>query len=240
MRINLTQHTDERDPADRTGLTSDTGARDPTRAPRRPQPRPRRAGRAPPRGAAASVDPAALARAADVAPHRAPRSAPSDPVYGRTTGVGAAREESTDSDGRPRPAAAALARRRVGRGRARPRSCAPRWPCGPTSCSPAGPAPTPSLAQALADLVGAPEDDLPVVHRYGSLGHRRPHRARRGRPGPDRRARAGRRRPPRRRAAHLRRRAAADVLQRLRHRRDRAARRVAARAWRARPTRSAH
>jgi histidine ammonia-lyase len=119
-------------------------------------------------GASAVIDPTALARAESS--HRAAAQVSSErPVYGRTTGVGAARDESTDSTvehglrllrshaagwGEPMPDAvvrAALAVR------------ANQILAGGSGASPA-------LASALAELVGGDTADLPVVHRYGSLG----------------------------------------------------------------------
>jgi histidine ammonia-lyase len=119
-------------------------------------------------GAPASIEPAAMAladrshrHAAEVSSRRA--------VYGRTTGVGAAREESTDS--------------KVDHGLRLLRSHAAGWgevmPSTVVRAALAvranqllagGSGANPGLAQALADLVGAPDEDLPVVHRYGSLG----------------------------------------------------------------------
>ncbi|GAB3440182.1 aromatic amino acid ammonia-lyase [Phycicoccus ginsengisoli] len=90
-------------------------------------------------------------------------------VYGHTTGVGAARAQLTGSDvehgvrllrshaagwGEPLPeplVRAALAIR------------ANQLLAGGSGASP-------ELAVALADLAGGPADDLPVVHRHGSLG----------------------------------------------------------------------
>lgn len=120
------------------------------------------------RGAPATVDDAALARAA--ASHRnAAQVSTLRPVYGRTTGVGAARDESTDS--------------KVDHGLRLLRSHAAGWgdvmPAAVVRAALAvranqllagGSGAAPALARALADLVGAPEVDLPVVHRYGSLG----------------------------------------------------------------------
>jgi histidine ammonia-lyase len=119
-------------------------------------------------GAAVSIEPAALDRAgrshrlaAEVSSRRA--------VYGPTTGVGAARDESTDSS--------------VDHGLRLLRSHAAGWgeamPSAVVRAALAvranqllagGSGANPALAQALAALVGAPEADLPVVHRYGSLG----------------------------------------------------------------------
>ena len=119
-------------------------------------------------GAAATVDPAALERAA--ASHRLAAAVSAErPVYGRTTGVGAARAESTDSA--------------VEHGLRLLRSHAAGW--GTAVPEPVvraalavranqllagGSGASPGLAQALASLVGADVADLPVVHRYGSLG----------------------------------------------------------------------
>ena len=119
-------------------------------------------------GTAAVTDPAALARARASHVLAATISA-ERPVYGRTTGVGAAREESTDSA--------------VDHGLRLLRSHAAGWgavvPDDVVRAALAvranqllagGSGASPELASALAALVGAPAADLPVVHRYGSLG----------------------------------------------------------------------
>jgi histidine ammonia-lyase len=119
-------------------------------------------------GVSVAADPVALERAARS--HRlAARLSADQPVYGRTTGVGAGRDQTTDSAvdhglrllrshaagwGEPLPAAvvrAALAVR------------ANQLLVGGSGANPA-------VAQALAVLAGGPIDDLPVVHRHGSLG----------------------------------------------------------------------
>lgn len=91
------------------------------------------------------------------------------PVYGRTTGVGAARDESTTSS--------------VEHGLRLLRTHAAGW--GEVIPPPVvraalavranqllagGSGANPRLATVLADHVGGPSADLPVVHRYGSLG----------------------------------------------------------------------
>ncbi len=120
------------------------------------------------RGASASAVPDAVERA--VASHDLAASLSAErPVYGRTTGVGAAREESTTS--------------MVEHGLRLLRSHAAGWgeviPPAVVRAALAvranqllagGSGASPALALALADLVGAPSEDLPVVHRYGSLG----------------------------------------------------------------------
>ena len=119
-------------------------------------------------GAPAAIDAAAMARAA-TSHQNAAEVSTTRPVYGRTTGVGAARDESTDS--------------KVDHGLRLLRSHAAGWgevmPPAVVRAALAvranqilagGSGATPALAQALADLVGAPDADLPVVHRYGSLG----------------------------------------------------------------------
>lgn len=120
------------------------------------------------RGSATTVDRDALTRAAES--HRTAAEVSSrQPVYGRTTGVGAARDETTSST--------------VDHGVRLLRSHAAGWgdvvPSRVVRAALAvranqllagGSGASPQLAQALAALVGAPEADLPVVHRYGSLG----------------------------------------------------------------------
>ncbi len=114
------------------------------------------------------VDPDALERA-----HRshelAGRLSAQQPVYGRTTGVGAARDETTDSA--------------VDHGLRLLRSHAAGWgedvPAQVVRAALAvranqllagGSGASAVVAQALADLAGGPAADLPVVHRHGSLG----------------------------------------------------------------------
>lgn len=119
-------------------------------------------------GAPASIEPAAMETAERSHRHAAEVSSRRS-VYGRTTGVGAARDESTDS--------------KVDHGLRLLRSHAAGWgeemPSSVVRAALAvranqllagGSGANPALAQALADLVGAPAADLPVVHRYGSLG----------------------------------------------------------------------
>jgi histidine ammonia-lyase len=119
-------------------------------------------------GIPVAIDPAALARASDSHRNAAQVSA-ERPVYGRTTGVGAARDESTDST--------------VDHGLRLLRSHAAGWgdamPAHVVRAALAvranqllagGSGASPEVAQVLADLVGGPPEDLPVVHRYGSLG----------------------------------------------------------------------
>jgi histidine ammonia-lyase len=119
-------------------------------------------------GTEVRLDPAAVERAsashrraAEVSSHR--------PVYGRTTGVGAARDEQTTSA--------------VDHGLRLLRSHAAGWgeplPSRVVRTALAvranqilagGSGASPLVAQALAALVSAPAEDLPVVHRHGSLG----------------------------------------------------------------------
>ena len=119
-------------------------------------------------GASASIEPSAMETAERSHRNAAEVSTPRA-VYGRTTGVGAAREESTDS--------------KVDHGLRLLRSHAAGWgevmPSTVVRAALAvrsnqllagGSGASPVLAQALADLVGAPAGELPVVHRYGSLG----------------------------------------------------------------------
>ncbi|MBW8732547.1 MAG: aromatic amino acid lyase, partial [Terrabacter sp.] len=119
-------------------------------------------------GAVVSIDPAAMA-AAEASHRYAAEVSTRRAVYGRTTGVGAARDESTDSE--------------VDHGLRLLRSHAAGWgevmPSTVVRAALAvranqllagGSGANPVLAQALANLVGAPDGDLPVVHRYGSLG----------------------------------------------------------------------
>jgi histidine ammonia-lyase len=120
------------------------------------------------RGVKVRIDPLALDRAR-AAHQRAAEVSASRPVYGRTTGVGAARDESTSST--------------VEHGLRLLRSHAAGW--GDVVPAPVvraalavranqvlagGSGASPSVAEALARLVSAPEGELPVVHRYGSLG----------------------------------------------------------------------
>jgi histidine ammonia-lyase len=119
-------------------------------------------------GARVVLDPAALARAA--ASHElAARLSAQQPVYGRTTGVGAARDETTDSA--------------VGHGLRLLRSHAAGW--GEEVPAPVvraalvvranqllagGSGVSPAVVEALAAAATGPDEDLPVVHRHGSLG----------------------------------------------------------------------
>ena len=119
-------------------------------------------------GLPVTIAPTALERAAES--HRlAERLSADQPVYGRTTGVGAARDESTDSA--------------VDHGLRLLRSHAAGWgeqvPAAVVRAALAvranqllsgGSGASPAVAEALAALAGGPEDDLPVVHRHGSLG----------------------------------------------------------------------
>jgi len=119
-------------------------------------------------GAEVDLDPAALDRAA-ASHRRAAEVSAHQPVYGRTTGVGAARDEHTTSS--------------VDHGLRLLRSHAAGWgeqvPSRVVRAALAvranqmlagGSGASPVVAQALAALVSAPDADLPVVHRYGSLG----------------------------------------------------------------------
>ena len=119
-------------------------------------------------GAAVTVDPSALARVAAGAA-TADAAAARRPVYGRTTGVGAVRDQATDASadhgmallrshaagwGEPMPpdvVRAALAVR------------ANQLLVGMSGASP-------DLVTALVALAGSPETGLPVVHRHGGLG----------------------------------------------------------------------
>jgi histidine ammonia-lyase len=114
------------------------------------------------------VDPDALERAGR-SHELAGRLSAQQPVYGRTTGVGAARDETTDSA--------------VDHGLRLLRSHAAGWgeevPAPVVRAALAvranqllagGSGASPVVAQALADLAGGPAADLPVVHRHGSLG----------------------------------------------------------------------
>jgi histidine ammonia-lyase len=119
-------------------------------------------------GSATTVQPDALARAAES--HRiAAELSARQQVYGRTTGVGAARDETTSSA--------------VDHGVRLLRSHAAGWgdvvpprvvraalAVRANQLLAGGSGANPRVAQALAALVGAPEAELPVVHRYGSLG----------------------------------------------------------------------
>jgi histidine ammonia-lyase len=120
------------------------------------------------RGDRATVDPDALARVAtghELAAAASRRRA----VYGWTTGVGAARDQDTEGA--------------LDHGLRLLRSHAAGWgePLPPPVVRAAllvranqllagGSGANPALVTALADLVGAADDDLPVVHRHGSLG----------------------------------------------------------------------
>lgn len=119
-------------------------------------------------GATVAVDPQALDRAA--ASHElAARLSAERAVYGRTTGVGAARDESTSSS--------------VEHGLRLLRSHAAGWgeviPSAVVRAALAvranqllagGSGANHELAAGLAQLAGGPANELPVVHRYGSLG----------------------------------------------------------------------
>lgn len=120
------------------------------------------------RGATLAADPAALARAAEL--HReAGRVTSERPVYGRTTGVGAARGEETTAA--------------VSHGLRLLRSHAAGWgelfPAATVRAALAvranqilagGSGANPAVAEALVALAGGEAGDLPEVHRYGSLG----------------------------------------------------------------------
>lgn len=114
------------------------------------------------------LDPDALEQAAR-SHELAGRLSAEQPVYGRTTGVGAARDETTDSA--------------VDHGLRLLRSHAAGW--GEEVAAPVvraalvvranqllagGSGASPAVAQALAALAAGPAEELPVVHRHGSLG----------------------------------------------------------------------
>lgn len=119
-------------------------------------------------GATVTIDPEALAHA-EASYRAAAKVSLERPVYGRTTGVGAARDESTDSA--VEHGLRLLRSHAAGWGEAMP---------GPVvraalavranQILAGGSGASPALATALAELVGGPDEDLPVVHRYGSLG----------------------------------------------------------------------
>ncbi len=119
-------------------------------------------------GAPALVDPSALDRAR-LGQEAADRVTAERHVYGRTTGVGAGREEVTSAP--------------VSHGLRLLRAHAAGWgeplPADVVRCALAiranqllvgGSGATPDLAVALAELACGPAADLPVVHRYGGLG----------------------------------------------------------------------
>lgn len=119
-------------------------------------------------GSGLRLDPAAVERVAVV--HRMARRVSAErPVYGRTTGVGAARGESTSAS--------------AGHGLGLLRSHAAGWgQLTPPDVVRAalvvrtnqlltgGAGVSVALVRALADAAGGAAEDLPVVHRYGSLG----------------------------------------------------------------------
>ena len=189
------------------------------------------------RGDTVEVDPAALATAAQSHRNAAAVSA-IRPVYGRTTGVGAARDETTTST--VDHGLRLLRSHAAGWGEAIPeRVVRAALAVRANQLLAGGSGASPEVALALAELACAPADELPVVHRYGSLGTGDlTALAEVGLTLIGERPRAGGRQHASL-LADLRRRAAADVVERLRHRRDGSARRVAARAWPARQTRSA-
>ena len=107
-----------------------------------------------------------VAEAADLAD----RLAAERPLYGRTTGVGANRDQPVEDE-------------QVGHGVAILRSHAAGWgaplPAPIVRCAlgiranqllAGGAGVHPELPVALAELACGPEEDLPVVHRYGALG----------------------------------------------------------------------
>jgi histidine ammonia-lyase len=118
-------------------------------------------------GTPATALPEALERVADA--HRlATTLAERQPVYGRSTGVGAARDESVTA---PDHGLRLLRAHAAGWGQPLPdpvvrAACAVRANqllVGRSGASPA-------LAEGLLELVGAPAASLPVVHRHGSVG----------------------------------------------------------------------
>lgn len=119
-------------------------------------------------GAAATIEPAAMERAERSHRHAAEVSS-RRAVYGRTTGVGAARKENTDS--KVDHGLRLLRSHAAGWGEALPSTVVrAALAVRANQILAGGSGANPALAQALAELVGAPEADLPVVHRHGSLG----------------------------------------------------------------------
>ena len=120
------------------------------------------------RGAAVAAHPDAVARAARA--HRdAAVVAERREVYGHTTGVGAAREELTGSD--EEHGLRLLRTHAAGWGDPLPeRVVRAALAIRANQLLAAGSGARPELAVALADLAGMPAEDLPVVHRHGSLG----------------------------------------------------------------------
>lgn len=90
------------------------------------------------------------------------------PVYGRTTGVGANRDQQV---GPADPGPGLLRSHAIGWGEPLPPSVV-RAACliRANQLLVGGSGATPELVEALAELVGAPADLLPVVPRHGSLG----------------------------------------------------------------------
>jgi histidine ammonia-lyase len=119
-------------------------------------------------GARVVVDAAALERA--TASHRnAAAVSATRPVYGRTTGVGAARDETTSST--VDHGLRLLRSHAAGWGEAIPeRVVRAALAVRSNQLLAGGSGASPHVAVALAELASAPAGDLPVVHRYGSLG----------------------------------------------------------------------
>jgi histidine ammonia-lyase len=119
-------------------------------------------------GVAAVIEPGALDRAH--LSHRAAEQVSSErPVYGRTTGVGAARDESTDSS--VDHGLRLLRSHAAGWGEAMPEAVVrAALAVRANQLLAGGSGASPDLATALAELVGSDAGELPVVHRYGSLG----------------------------------------------------------------------
>jgi histidine ammonia-lyase len=119
-------------------------------------------------GAPVAVDPLALERA-DRSHRLATRLSADRPVYGRTTGVGAGRDETTDSAGDH--GLRLLRSHAAGWGEPLPHAVVrAALAVRSNQLLAGGSGANPALAQALAALAGGPADELPVVHRHGSLG----------------------------------------------------------------------
>ncbi|HEV7173242.1 aromatic amino acid ammonia-lyase [Pedococcus sp.] len=120
------------------------------------------------RGDSVEVDPDALATAAQSHRNAAAVSA-IRPVYGRTTGVGAARDETTTST--VDHGLRLLRSHAAGWGEAIPeRVVRAALAVRANQLLAGGSGASPEVALTLAELACAPADELPVVHRYGSLG----------------------------------------------------------------------
>jgi histidine ammonia-lyase len=114
------------------------------------------------------VDATALERAAAAHRNAAAVSA-TRAVYGRTTGVGAARDETTSST--VDHGLRLLRSHAAGWGEAIPeRVVRAALAVRANQLLAGGSGASPNVAVVLAELASAPAADLPVVHRYGSLG----------------------------------------------------------------------